>query len=132
MKLNFDGTQSRQFVTSMKDWIKLWLLLYCLAISDKSMSNITGRSSVLYFLNFAGTASRCTDGDIQVTIVQQNFRAGTISLCDGEEWVPVCHDGWGIEEARVVCRQLGFPSEGQDCIPTSHTKEIDSFDSRRS
>ena len=38
--------------------------------------------------------------------------AGRIEICDGMEWRAVCHGGWGPNDARVVCRQLGFITEG--------------------
>ena len=41
--------------------------------------------------------------------------AGRIEVYDTNKWRDVCHDGsgkdddWGIEEAMVTCRQLGYP-----------------------
>ena len=42
-----------------------------------------------------------------------NSVAGYILICDNGEWREVCDYGWGIEDAQVVCRQLGFTTQGR-------------------
>ena len=38
----------------------------------------------------------------------QNKFEGLVEVCQKGQWKTVCNPGWGNEEARVVCRQLGF------------------------
>ena len=52
----------------------------------------------------------CNDGDIQ--LVNGDERNGTVQVCIGGVWGTVCDDRWDDADASVVCRQLGFPSEG--------------------
>ncbi len=35
-----------------------------------------------------------------------------MDICDGRYWRTPCQDTWGIEETRVVCRELGFCQQG--------------------
>ena len=40
---------------------------------------------------------------------------GWVEVCHDEIWQGVCDSGWNDQQARVVCRQLGFSTEGM-CV----------------
>ena len=49
----------------------------------------------------------CTDGEIRL-IGGQNSSEGRVEICITNQWGTVCDDLWGSEDAKVVCRQLGY------------------------
>ena len=38
---------------------------------------------------------------------------GNVEMCWRGSWRAVCDQGWNIINAAVVCRQLGYPFEGE-------------------
>ena len=56
-------------------------------------------------------AAPCTTG--QVRLVGANIpNEGRVEICVNNLWGTVCDDSWGNVNAFVVCRQLGYATNG--------------------
>ena len=56
----------------------------------------------------------CKHGSVQLVGEIANY-TGRLEFCAHGKWGKVCNSPflWGLENAQVVCRQLGFPEEGR-------------------
>ena len=55
----------------------------------------------------------CTpEGGVRLTGSDRPSR-GTVGVCISGTWSTVCGNFWNIPDARVVCRQLGYGSQGE-------------------
>ena len=57
---------------------------------------------------------QCDYGAIRLRGGDTGFE-GRVEICIGNVWGTVCDDFWGVNDARVVCRQLRFSPEGRGC-----------------
>jgi hypothetical protein len=46
----------------------------------------------------------------------ENMTAGKVEMYSHGDWVTMCADGFDADDARVVCRELGFPNS-KDLVP---------------
>ena len=53
----------------------------------------------------------CGDGEVRLQ-GGAGPSNGYVEFCLDRRWGGVCSDGWDVNDARVVCKQLGFQSEG--------------------
>ena len=55
------------------------------------------------------SADDCEEGDIRL-VGGNAANEGRVEVCVNGVWGTVCHDQWGVEDARVACRQLNQPT----------------------
>ena len=54
----------------------------------------------------------CEDWDVRLQD-GSTPNEGRVELCYNNHWGTICDDLWDNDDARVVCRQAGYPPEGQ-------------------
>ena len=53
----------------------------------------------------------CQDRDVRLVGGQSAYE-GQVEVCLSQRWGTVTDDGWSTEDAQVVCRQLGYTTQG--------------------
>ena len=65
------------------------------------------------FYSAVGSMSSCIEGSVTVVSDVNNSSLQLVEMCSSEGvWSPVCDNNWTIQDATVVCRELGYTSPG--------------------
>ena len=55
----------------------------------------------------------CNESAIRLVGVGDSEREGTVEVCQNGVWGSVCDDQWDVNDAVVVCKQLGYSFDGK-------------------
>lgn len=81
----------------------------------------------IQFPSLSGLGCGCEEGDIRLADNSGFSKSsGRVEFCHAGEWGTVCLDGWNSKGTKVVCKQLGLPTNGENycCIFYSHIHTI--------
>ena len=56
--------------------------------------------------------TQCMNGQVQLVDGLSQLE-GRVEICLGGVWGTVCDSNFDVNDARVICRQLGYPSQGK-------------------
>ena len=52
----------------------------------------------------------CVEGSL--VFIRGNDRQGVPMICHDGSYGTICDDGFDVNDAKVICRMLGYPTEG--------------------
>ena len=80
------------------------------------MSYVYDQHSCCYALGINLDRNNCHEGEVRLVNGRSSLE-GRVEICKGGLWGSVCHDQWGVNDAKAVCRQLGQDDPSKIQIP---------------
>ena len=59
--------------------------------------------------------TECNHGDVRLVNGLRETE-GRVEVCAVGHWAIACDGGWDISKTRLICKQLGFPTESKHII----------------
>ena len=87
------------------------LIVLLIETAIKSLESDVNVYIIKLFHCYFCSIVHCKHGSIRLAGSSDPLR-GRVEVCVNGTWGSVCNDYWHNNDARVVCRQLGFPAEG--------------------
>ena len=67
---------------------------------------------MIIYYDILTASTQCNHGDIRL-VNGSVPNEGRIEICIGFMWGRICRNHWDDRDANVVCRQLGYTSDGR-------------------
>ena len=66
-----------------------------------------------YYARVECMDAECVEGNVRIVGGSNDHETeGRVEICLGGSWGGVCKDSWTYEDARVACKQFGYPYTG--------------------
>ena len=95
------------FCANIKGWCKSTIIYYHLELT-----------LLFFFFFFFWSPVECNDSDVRLMPIQadrdmEHEGRGRVEFCSSGRWILVCYDHWDNDDATVLCRQLGYDTDGK-------------------
>lgn len=74
--------------------------------------------------NFASSETKNCDSGVVRLIGGSGKSEGRLEVCLNDQWGTVCDDSWDDRATAVVCRQLGYQTQGQQSVITTKRYQV--------